>query len=316
MFASFRKVVAEEERKTLLDECVQLFTAKDRRKGSGYSEGQTFWVSATEEKPKLAIEAFALDVFDRHARGISFDRANSGVEFWPLVIESDDDVGAHFDKVGAFQLNLLFLFCFGFVCLFFLKFKIFQDYSAEDDGFDLYPYIGTVTYLSGDNSAAPTMFFECCENEFPKQSISRVYLSFVEEGKHVKFDGRMLHLASGEMRAAGAWQKNQRRVTLLINVWLDHRPKDAVRYDDTTEKCVVWKDVDWPKEDVLPIVETGESDRILKMALDKKRQIRFCVPVTDVSCVIHFAELCCSFEAKKKKKKEKKEKKRKDKKKK
>ncbi len=130
MFASFRKVVAEEERKTLLDECVQLFTAKDRRKGSGYSEGQTFWVSASEEKPKLAIEAFALDVFNRHARGISFDRANSGVEFWPLVIESDDDVGAHFDKVEAFQLNPFSCFVLLlFICL--CEFKIFFRITAR-----------------------------------------------------------------------------------------------------------------------------------------------------------------------------------------
>ena len=44
-------------------------------------------------------------------------------------------------------------------------------------------------------------------------------------GKHMSFDGRFLHAAPERIYAAEAG--DARRVTLLVNVWLDWRPRDA-----------------------------------------------------------------------------------------
>lgn len=199
-FCSFRHLLGHDERVALTEECVGLFTASTRKKNSSYSEGQTFWTFADEKIPRNAIEMFALAVFDQHTRDlkIDVDRSKSGVEWWPLVIDKDADVGAHFDK----------------------------DYGAEDDGLDLYPFVGTVTYLSGGLSAAPTMFFDCFEEGKLPRDISKAWVSFVEEGKHVKFDGRLLHCASSSMvenfpkKKKNLTKKSYKKI-FSISAWLD-----------------------------------------------------------------------------------------------
>jgi hypothetical protein len=287
MFSSFRGVVGEEYRKVLIAECEELFTATQRKSGRKYSEGQTFWVDASCQNPRSAIEAFALDVFDHHTRAnVKFDRTKSGCEFWPLVIDSlSSDVGAHFDK----------------------------DYGARED---IYPFLATVTYLQGC-AGAPTMFFDCREDELPKR-ISRAFVSFVEEGKHVLFDGTLLHCASSEMCATKMGGSSSSRITLLINLWLDHRPVDAVSISEE-RRSVVWKNANWPSEDVLPIVNVCNAQMIvrqIKMPLDKKRVVRFEVPIgLETSCVLEYGEeSVCVFEKTNKKdnKKKKKDKKKKD----
>lgn len=283
-FSSFQHLLPDRERLMLMSECVELFTASSRKKNSAYSEGQTFWTPADEKDPRLAIECFAIELFDRHTLGMEFDRSNSGVEWWPLVIESDADVGAHFDK----------------------------DYGAEDSGLDLYPHFGTVTYLSG-RWGAPTMFLECLEEGALPREIPRAWLSFVQEGKHVRFDGRFLHCASSSMRLRPAASSGAEcRVTLLVNIWLNHKPMDCVRVDYTTDSHAArakdWTPLIWPKEDVLPVVSSGSDGNSLIMPLDKKRQLRVVVPPNvDMSCTLHFTEHCCVFEKREKKGKGKKD---------
>lgn len=275
MFGSYRDLVSDVARRALIEECEFLFTATSRKESSAYSEGQTFWIGAND-RPTCAIEAFCLDVFAKHSHNVVFDRSKSGCEFWPLVIDEDSDVGAHFDK----------------------------DYGAEDDNQHLYPFRGTVTYLSG-TAGAPTTFFECVEfGDFPR-AVPRAMVSFVEEGKHVVFDGTLLHLAASKMCISKSNKSVGKRVTLLINVWLDHRPMDAVAIQDSS-KSFTWKELVWPREDVLPMVAVANCEtHELEMPLDKRRIIRFRTPVSlNHSCILEFGQTGCVFEKRKKKKKD------------
>mmetsp|Transcript_4419 Transcript_4419/g.13937 ORF Transcript_4419/g.13937 Transcript_4419/m.13937 type:complete len:180 (+) Transcript_4419:446-985(+) len=90
------------------------------------------------------------------------------------------------------------------------------------------PHLSTVTYLSDvgpptvvTNLAAPNdtgAAFACCGD--------KLFVSYHAVGKHVSFDGRFLHAAPAEFARLGA-AALKARVTLLFNVWLDHKPKDA-----------------------------------------------------------------------------------------
>jgi hypothetical protein len=157
--------------------------------------------------------------------------------------EEEDDVGWHFDA----------------------------DYGLEDQapGLLLHPRVATVTYLS--NCGAPTVVTDCMT---PKQgkvqhldgkSLSNAWVSYPKIGKHVAFDGRLLHGAPSDVfpslrtllaNAANTTtseepptkrskvdtlsksqddhdkQQPQERVTLLVNVWLNHCPLDAELLDD------------------------------------------------------------------------------------
>ncbi len=282
-FASFPQLLSEEARAALCAECEELFSAKAKGKdGGAYSEGQTFWVSADTAAPRSVVEAFALNVFDLHTRGMLCDRSRSGSEYWPLLIDGDSDVGAHFDK----------------------------DYGAEDHGRHLYPFAGTVTYLSGSD-ASPTLFFVCREEELLK-SVTEGFLSRVAPGKHVRFDGRLLHAASSELSRPRGEAKRQKRVTLLVNVWLDHRPSDAVIAPEKANRN--WIPLSLPAPEVLPELSVNADGngggQEIEMRLDKRRVLRFVAPPIEAvwqgkssSLRLRFGEGACVYEERKKKKK-------------
>ena len=279
LFTSFRNVFDGDVQAALRSECETLFSATSKSRGA-YSEGQTFWVSA-DATPRSLVEAFALNVFVWHTSGCAFDRSQAGVEFWSLVMDRKSDVGAHFDK----------------------------DYGAEDQGRHLYPNVGTVTYLDG-GGAAPTLFFDCREEELPKR-VGKAYVSKVEAGKHVAFDGRLLHAASSLLGSRASGDGRQKRVTLLVNVWLTHKPVDAVEY--AAPGPCAWQQMKLPPPEGLPIQRVALVERsTIEMRLDKKRVVRFCPPSlellwkeTSSSLVLEFEEGACVFEKSKTKNKKK-----------
>ena len=268
MFRSFLAVVSPDDREVLRAECELLFTASSKADPSQkYSQGQTLWVGA-EQEPRWAVERYALQVFRAHTQGLVFDAAKSGVEFWPLVLDTIDDVGAHYDK----------------------------DYGAEDDNLAFYPNYGTVTYLTGA-SGAPTMFFENTEDEGPiPVTIKRGYLSKVVPGKHVRFDGRLLHCASSSVAtlAAQRWvpelvekTATKKRVTLLINVWLDHRPSDPIVLPlEPPEHLSAEKLTDsfsLDTEEELTNVPGSRTGGVhVSMIMDEKRELSFRIPIENV----------------------------------
>jgi len=109
----------------------------------------------------------------------------------------------------------------------------------------IHPHISTVTYMS--DSGAPTMALNNTVNPFTGEYLSpseqSAYLSWPKSGKHLSFDGRFLHAAPSNLMEKGAFEKQmkvsddisdenlkkkqlrrQRRVTFLVNVWLNYKP--------------------------------------------------------------------------------------------
>ena len=49
-------------------------------------------------------------------------------------------------------------------------------------------------------------------------------------GRHVRFDGRLLHGAPLELLEARGDEAPYVRVTFLVNIWIGHRPRGCARY--------------------------------------------------------------------------------------
>jgi len=162
--------------------------------------------------------------------------------------DDDDEVGMHFDA----------------------------DYGLEAQlpNYMLHPRVATITYLS--DIGVPTLILDKVSpppSDVSKSSlagdISTGWLSHPEFGKHVAFDGRMLHGAPGtffpaveEDREGDAPIKKiklndgtpalgerrpGRRVTFLVNIWINHCPIDADLLDaeDAYAMKTLFKESDW-----------------------------------------------------------------------
>lgn len=220
-----------------------------------------------------------------------------------------------------------------------------KDYGSEPE--NIYPRWGTVTYLSV--LGAPTVFFDQTEDQELPAGITRGYLSKPVPGKHVKFDGRLLHCASSSLfdpttadstvptgnaaafspkKRGGSHLKKspdkipekgnegaatipnegtggpssadtddaeakkkekekekkakkpkpKKRITLLVNVWLNHKPVDAKRIkapEDAKEFKVEPVFVTSEKLEKLELTEENEK---IKMRIDKRRVVEFRAP--------------------------------------
>ena len=165
------------------------------------------WLAATAE-PRCALERLARAVFERHTTGVDFNPATSGAEWWAQVRRGGDkhesiefhwDVDEHFcDLPGG-------------------------------GGVHVHPHLSTVTYLTA--VGAPTLVLDAkAPKNATKGAIEQVYgavpsgaISFPRLGKTIVFDGSKLHGAVPPAKGSGA-PNGERRVTFLVNVWLNHRP--------------------------------------------------------------------------------------------
>ena len=240
--------IADEFKDTILRDCERVFTARTREDDAAYSAGCTYFVPA-QMKPRCALEGLALQIFQAHVKGLDgmYNPEQSGAEWWTLVLDvnepkesngndnSDDDgdedeVGMHFDA----------------------------DYGLEAQmpNVLLHPRVATVTYLS--NTGAPTLVLN---KHSPPPSdpqrkslngdVRQGWLSGPQDGKHIAFDGRLLHgvpalffpgsptvtfVTNGaeepESKRHKIEEKPKKRVTFLVNVWLNHCPLDAELLDD------------------------------------------------------------------------------------
>ena len=267
LFASFHDALVLSDSQTFINDCTTVFTARTMEDGAAYSAGTTYFIPAMM-KPRCALEALALTIFKAHTKGLEqmYRPEQSGAEFWTLVMdaappkisanednnEDDDDdededhaeVGIHFDA----------------------------DYGLEEQvpGMLLHPRLATVTYLS--DVGAPTLVLNK-QSPAPGTNIveelggdiDRGWLSGPKFGKHIAFDGRLLHGAPatffpGSNQEGNVTQsdephakrqkvmneKNQEisqskqqpklRVTFMVNIWLNHCPLDADLLDDDIVK--------------------------------------------------------------------------------
>ena len=183
--------------------CADAAVKKVVGSGKAYSRGDTFFVRSTDT-PRCGLEEVALQIFKMHTEGCTFDPSRSGAEWWTLVLDADSEVGWHWDK----------------------------DYALESSmKLNVYPQIGTVTYLSdhGVPTAVARMAAPPLVTDALPPSSQGYYLCYPKRGRHLAFDGRFLH-GSKEGFAHSPLPKGERRTTLLVNVWLNHKPVAASRY--------------------------------------------------------------------------------------
>ncbi|KAL3770692.1 hypothetical protein ACHAWO_010357 [Cyclotella atomus] len=277
-FASFDNAISmpsDDQQEAFLNDCSIVFTARTKEDSESYSTGETFFLPCLM-KPRCALEALAHTIFHAHVDGLQDDTSNgekkllydperSGAEWWTLVLdapsadekegkkqndddeEEDDEVGMHFDA----------------------------DYGLESQmsNFLLHPRVATITYLS--DIGVPTLILDKrspAPSDTEKKSlggdISKAWLSHPRFGKHVAFDGRFLHGAPGEYfpavaqnvaaseplakkakvevatKSTGGNGLSGKRITFLVNIWLNHCPIDAEILDDdvVSKLTTVWED--------------------------------------------------------------------------
>jgi len=152
--------------------------------------------------------------------------------------DDDDEVGMHFDA----------------------------DYGLEEQlpTHTLHPRVATITYLS--DLGVPTIILDKRppppsdpEKQSLNGSINKAWLSHPSMGKHVSFDGRLLHGAPGSYFPSLAKKSNDstsepqakrlktegdvdvfsgsaKRITFLVNIWLNHCPIDSEPLEDDLVK--------------------------------------------------------------------------------
>ena len=235
----------------LWNDCRVVFSARTKDDDAAYSAGLTYFLPS-QMLPRCALEALVQTIFKAHTSNLEegvMIPEQSGAEWWTLVLDEDsesqneatanesnksqeeedddeegDEVGMHFDA----------------------------DYGLEDQAPNLliHPRVATVTYLS--DMGAPTVVMQRRSpppNDVEKKSlegpIQTSWLSHPKIGKHIAFDGRLLHGAPATFFPAttatvpGTQPPSKRakpacsqRITLLVNVWVNHCPLDAEPLDD------------------------------------------------------------------------------------
>jgi hypothetical protein len=230
-----KKIFPREKVEELRKDCAVIFNCKSVGGSDDYSSGSTYFVKANET-PRTALEELAQRIFFYHTEGQVFDPDHSGAEWWSQVIHPDDDIGVHWDR----------------------------DYGLEEEfGQHVYPYVGTATYLS--DIGAPTVVFTKPGTDMATEEIvgeiDGVVVSCPTVGSHIAFDGTMLHAAPADIFQSEETDDedddddeeseesenetlsqliqnvNEKRVTFLVNVWMNHVPSQSKR----CEKKVIKK---------------------------------------------------------------------------
>lgn len=206
----------------IIEDCKTAFDSSAiEADNENYSSGSTYFISAGSSA-KCGLERLALDIFHHNVetRKLTFQEDISGAEWWTQVIDSRDDIGFHWDR----------------------------DYGLEmRNGQCKYPKIATVTYLS--SAGGPTIVMnkkgtDCIFTDDIAGVISDYYLCSPCVGKHLSFDGSLLHAAPSDLlppeeddgnsdssddRAADCEPVIQ-RITFLVNIWIDHVPESSVPF--------------------------------------------------------------------------------------
>jgi hypothetical protein len=167
-------------------------------------------------KPRCALERLALDIFQIHTQGLEpgthFDLERSGADWWTLVLDTsksgcsswnhdgskgvhgnaedadDDDADDDDDDDGDDEVGMHFD----------------ADYGLEHQlpHYMVHPRVATVTYLS--NVGVPTLVLNRksppptdVEKMTLNGPVDKGWLSYPMTGKHIAFDGRLLHGAPG-----------------------------------------------------------------------------------------------------------------------
>lgn len=222
---------------------------------------RTFWIPSSGFKPRCSLEKMALDVFQHHVKGTPNDASSSGAEWWVQLRPSPEKTGRYSlygtdDSQDLDEKDLS-------------KTGISFHWDKDEDlkilcGGTTYvhPHVSTVTYLTA--IGAPTLAINFRVNNLTGEYIMPgqqegdtttpdAFVSSPALGKHLSFDGRFLHAAPPDLLEKGSFDKQchfeepspdqpslhkllirrHRRVTFLVNVWLNYHPFDVKPFPET-----------------------------------------------------------------------------------
>lgn len=165
---------------------------------------ETFWIDTScmpDPGQMCELERLASDILLFHSKQIA-NVETLGAEWWVQVKEpgKDASVDLHYDK---------------------------DEDMAEVFGLASFPAISTVTYLTGSIAhRSPTVILQKKYEESEHEPIPRMLVSHPRVGKHIAFDGSLLHgvpahLDLVQSRTIAASQEDgcAKRVTFLVNLW-------------------------------------------------------------------------------------------------
>ena len=233
---------------------------------------RTFWVPAADPHfvPRCSLEQWAVDVFQHHTthqsslvgqRSLDFDAATSGAEWWVQIRPSPDKTGRyamHCPSTNTTTADDDELFRKG------ISFHWDKDEDLRllcGGNTYVHPHLSTVTYLTC--LGAPTVCLNYRVDNWtgavvaptPKEGVE-AYVSFPRAGKHLSFDGRFLHAAIPDFLEDGEFERQyampscetdgekgtaqvstrdrrrHRRVTFLVNIWLNYKPFNVELFPD------------------------------------------------------------------------------------
>jgi hypothetical protein len=177
----------------------------------------TFWIPRSHNGEGLCIlEKLALSTMMQHESTHNLEDV-SGAEWWVQVKETQQSECLEFDRKASIDLHYD------------------KDESlAEEFGLGSFPTLSTVTYLS--DLSYPTLIFSRIYEEPEDAMISSMVVCHPKVGKHLVFDGRLLHGAPA--CSATMMMKNHNeernenefrtdsgcRITFLVNIWRNRKP--------------------------------------------------------------------------------------------
>jgi len=225
------------------------------------TQSHTRWWSASNA-PQTPLEHAAAAVFAHHTDGLPFTAALSGAEYWVKfhVEDADGDRGplgggVHLRAPRALHPFVCSLRLTGrqqhpvwnTLCLpLFLSSAprarhtwlspADRDFDIGGTGYESFPNMSTITYLTTAEAAMPTLIFPglTIGDSFGSSAAHSVWVVYPAAGKHVRFDGTLWHgvppaavFAPGATAARRVGRVREQRVTLLVNLWLDVRSSVA-----------------------------------------------------------------------------------------
>ena len=208
----------------LHDASLPLAEAEARRLLRCSGGGSTHWFDGDAE-PRCALEHLARDVILFHTARLDATRNRRvGAEWWVQVRAADESMSIHWDCDEAHK-------------------------SASQANEHISPYLATVTYLT--NIGAPTLVLpiaaDACGRAIVAPTIGddasecspAAFASFPVRGKHLAFDGRLLHGAPYEGPPIAEGTGEGARVTVLVNLWLDHHPYGVESLEEEIVEALV-----------------------------------------------------------------------------
>lgn len=206
---------------------------------------ETFWLHHSMDRSKWTdLEQLAWCVFQQNVTHYEIKMEDAGgAEWWVQVkynLESEesyiaeiDSNGRHVDDYtnngpGSEAVDLHY---------------DKDETLAEMFGLGSFPTLSTVTYLT--SSSNPTIILNHVYEQEDDDVISEMVVSHPKRGKHLVFDGKLLHGAPSHAdlrrfyhKSDKSEEKSHLRVTLLVNIWANRKPAGVHSLSPTIQDSV------------------------------------------------------------------------------